>query len=86
MKLVNLQEARYSAPPAKQMFFVVEQGDGFTLVGPFATSDDAYAYSKYIEGEYGSDIPINHEVTAIQSPEEYEKNVKEHRDWLFDED
>lgn len=86
MKLVNIQEARYSGPPAGQMFFVMEEGEGITLVGPFATSDDAYAYSRHIESEYGKDLPINHEVTAITSPEQYEKDVKEHLDWLYNED
>ena len=88
MKLVQLQEARYSAPPTETLYFVVEHtGDNehSSLVGPFSSSDDAMAFSKYMFGEYGDDVALTHEIFATKSPEQYEKEIKDHRDWLHED-
>lgn len=83
MKLKNLQEAKYSAPRAREMFFIVEESDDITLIGPFVTSKDANVFSKHIFNEYGDMVTLNHEVIGVTSPEQYDKDIKQLRNWML---
>jgi hypothetical protein len=87
MKLIHIQEAKYTTRD-ETLFFVVEHtGDNehSSLVGPFSSSDDAMAFSKHMFDTYGEDVALTHEIFASKTPEKYEQEIKDHRDWMIED-